>query len=77
MMVCPGFTDAGIENTALGGQGRPTRLPRSSTVKLFSAESVADAVYAGIRQRKRLLVLTPIGKVAYWISRFFPAFYEK
>lgn len=76
MMVCPGFTNTAIDKNALDGDGRPNQHPRSTTGRIESPDSVADKIYRGAMQRKRLLVLSPIGKIAYWVSRFAPGFYE-
>lgn len=77
MMVCPGFTATNIEKNALDGDGRPTTHPRSTTGKIAAPEEVAEAIYRGAVKKKRLLVLSTVGKVAYLVSRFFPAYYER
>ena len=77
MMVCPGFTATGIEKNALGGDGKPTLQPRSTTGRIAAPEEVADAIYRATRKRKRMLVLSRVGKLAYWVSRFAPALYER
>lgn len=77
MMVCPGFTATDIEKNALGGDGRPTTHPRSTTGKIATPDEVAEAIYRGVLRNKRLLVLSTVGKLAYLVSRFFPASYER
>lgn len=77
MMVCPGFTATNIEKNALGGDGRPTAHPRSTTGKIATPEEVAEAIYRAALRNKRLLVLSTVGKLAYLVSRFFPAYYER
>lgn len=77
MMVCPGFTATNIEKNALDGDGRPTTHPRSTTGKIAAPEEVAEAIYRAAMKNKRLLVLSMVGKLAYLISRFFPAYYER
>ena len=77
MMVCPGFTATGIEKNALGADGRPATQPRSTTGKIAQPEEVATAIYRAAQKRKRMLVLSRVGKLAYWISRFAPALYER
>jgi NAD(P)-dependent dehydrogenase (short-subunit alcohol dehydrogenase family) len=77
MMVCPGFTATNIEKNALDGDGRPTMHPRSTTGKIATPEEVAEAIYRGAVKNKRLLVLSRIGKLAYVVSKFFPAYYER
>jgi NAD(P)-dependent dehydrogenase (short-subunit alcohol dehydrogenase family) len=77
MMVCPGFTATNIEKNALDGDGRPTTHPRSTTGKIATSEEVAEAIYRAAMKNKRLLVLSTVGKLAYLMSRFFPAYYER
>ncbi|MEK7729977.1 MAG: SDR family oxidoreductase [candidate division KSB1 bacterium] len=77
MMVCPGFTATGIEKNALGGDGQPATQPRSTTGRIATPEEVAEAIYRAACKRKRLLVLSRVGKLAYWVSRFMPALYER
>ncbi len=75
-LVCPSFADTGIEKNALDGQGRPARHPRSTTGRIASAQEVAEAVFQATAKRRRLCVLSPVGKASWWISRLCPALYE-
>ncbi len=70
-MVCPGFTDTGIEQHALGSGARPT------VGKAASPADVADAIYGGVVARRRLLVLSTVGKLSWLIIRFAPALYDR
>ncbi len=76
-LVCPSFADTGIEKNALDGQGRPAQHPRSSTGRIASAQEVAEAVFQAAAARKRLSVLSPVGKASWWISRICPGLYER
>ncbi|HIJ36659.1 MAG TPA: hypothetical protein HPP59_05215 [Deltaproteobacteria bacterium] len=40
-------------------------------------EEAAEAIYRAAVKRKNLLVLTPIGKLSYWMSRLAPGVYER
>ena len=77
LLVCPGFTATGIENRALSGDGSITKRQWSTTGKIHQPADVANAIINGIRKEKRLLVLSTVGKLAYWIGRLFPKFYER
>jgi NAD(P)-dependent dehydrogenase (short-subunit alcohol dehydrogenase family) len=77
MLVCPGFVNTNLQTRALGGDGRVTAHPQSVVGKPTSAEKVAEAIYQGASHRRHLLVLTPVGKLAYWISRLAPVLYER
>jgi NAD(P)-dependent dehydrogenase (short-subunit alcohol dehydrogenase family) len=77
MLVCPGFVNTNLQTRALGGDGRVTAHPQSVVGKPTSAEKVAEAIYKGALNKRYLLVLTPVGKLAYWISRLAPILYER
>ncbi len=77
MMVCPGFTNTGIGAHALGGDGRPARRLRTTVGKGADPEQVADVIYRGALSGRRLLVLSPVGKLAFVLSRVFPSVYER
>lgn len=76
MMVCPGFTKTNLQDRALGGNGTVTRHPQSKVGKEDTPEEVAEKVFQGLIKRKSLLVLTPVGKMTYWLSRLAPGLYE-
>jgi hypothetical protein len=42
-----------------------------------SPAEVADSIFKGAGARKRLLILSPAGKLSYLLFRFAPAFYER
>jgi short-subunit dehydrogenase len=77
MLVCPGFVETNLQTRALGGDGRVTTHPQSMVGKPVSADSVAEDIYIGALKKKHLLVLTPVGKLTYWINRFAPRLYER
>ncbi len=77
MIVCPGFVKTNLQTRALGGDGQVTNHPQTVVGKPTSAEHVADAIYRGLLDKRHLLVLTSVGKLAYWISRLTPVLYER
>ncbi len=77
LMVCPGFTATGIEKNALGADGKPAGTPRSTTGRIARPEEVAEAVFRGVVKKKERIVLSSVGKLAYWISRLAPSLYER
>jgi len=77
MLVCPGFVKTNLQTRALGGDGRVTTHPQSVVGKPTSAAKVAEAIYKGTLKRKQLLVITPVGKLTYWMNRFAPLLYER
>jgi len=77
MIVCPGFVETNLQTRALGCDGEVTSHPQSMVGRQDTPEEVAEAIYRGALKRKHLLVLTPIGKISYWISRVAPIIYER
>ena len=77
MLVCPGFVETNLQTRALGGDGRVTTHPQSVVGKPTSAAKVAEAIYKGTLKKKHLLVITPVGKLTYWMNRFAPVLYER
>jgi short-subunit dehydrogenase len=77
MLVCPAFTRTAIETNALAGDGRALRAPRSVFGRQADPDQVADAIHRAALRRRRLLVLSPVGKLSYAISRVWPALYER
>ncbi|RMF23783.1 MAG: SDR family NAD(P)-dependent oxidoreductase, partial [Deltaproteobacteria bacterium] len=75
MLVCPGFTDTAIEDAALAGSGG--RAVRRTVGKLARPEEVAEAVLRGVVSRRRMLVLTPVGKLSHLVLRVAPGLYER
>jgi len=77
MVVCPGFVRTNLQDRALGGDGTVTRHPQSRIGRQDTPERAAEAIFRGAEKEKDLLVLTGMGKIAYWISRLAPSFYER
>ena len=77
MLVCPGFVTTNLQTRALGGDGNVTTHPQSMVGKPTSPGSVAEDIINGAQSRKPLLVLTPVGKLSYWLSRLAPTLYER
>lgn len=77
MMICPGFTKTHLQDRALDGDGSVSRHPQSKVGTEDTPEHVAQAVFKGVLKRKRMVVLTPTGKMTYFLSRLAPGLYEK
>jgi hypothetical protein len=77
MIVCPGFVETHLQTRALGGDGRVATRPQSRVGKQISAAQVAEAVLRGACKRKPLLLLTPVGRLTYWLTRLAPTLYER
>lgn len=76
LIVCPGFTATGIGVSALGGDGSITRHPQSTAGTPDTPDHVAEQVFQAACRDKRLLVLSPIGRLGRVINKVSPALYE-
>ena len=77
MIACPGFVQTNLQKRALGGDGAVTDRPQSRVGGQTTAAAVADTLYRGACRRRSMLILTPVGKLAYWVSRLAPRIYER
>ena len=76
MIVCPGFTKTNLQSRALAGDGGMARESRTQCGKESSPDLVADAVYDGVISRKRLIVLSAVGKLSHLLCKMSPALYD-
>ena len=76
-ILCPSFTNTGIAHAALDGDGSLTSHKQSTVGKISTPEEVAEALYRAVADEKRLVVLSPVGKLTYWINKLAPRLYEK
>lgn len=77
MMVCPGFTKTSLQTRALGPDGSVTKHRQSTVGGMDDPDHVARAVLQGARRRKNIIILTPVGKLTYFLCRVAPALYER
>ncbi|MBN1572757.1 MAG: SDR family oxidoreductase [Deltaproteobacteria bacterium] len=77
MIVCPGFTKTNLQTRALDGDGTVTKHPQSTTGRQYEPEEIAKAVYRGAVKRKRLLVLSLVGKFTHLLNKVAPGLYER
>jgi NAD(P)-dependent dehydrogenase (short-subunit alcohol dehydrogenase family) len=77
MMACPGFTRTQLQSRALHRTKNQPGSEEDWVGKQSSPEEVARAIYRGAVKRKRLLILTPMGKLSYYLNKFAPALYER
>jgi NAD(P)-dependent dehydrogenase (short-subunit alcohol dehydrogenase family) len=77
MMACPGFTRTQLQSRALYRTKNQPGSEEDWVGKQSSPEEVARAIYRGAVKRKRLLILTPMGKLSYYLNKFAPALYER
>jgi short-subunit dehydrogenase len=76
LLVCPSFVATDFRFRALDGDGSITRHPQSTVGRIITADAAADAILTAACRRRRMLVLSPAGKAAWWVSRLLPSVYE-
>lgn len=77
LIACPGFTASNIRNSALTADGTQQEKSPREEGKMMSAEEVAEHIFKAVQKRKDKLVLTTEGKLAVFLSKFFPKIIQK
>ncbi len=77
MTVCPGYTESNIRNTALTADGSQQGESPREEEKMMTSEEVAEHIFNGVMRRKREIVLTSQGKLAFYLRKFFPALVDR
>lgn len=77
LVVCPSFVDTGIGARALGPDGGAPRIARTTTGKPASPDDVARAIVRATEQRRRMLVLSSVGRISWWLTRLVPSVYDR
>lgn len=77
MLACPGYTASNIRNVALNGSGNSQKETPLDESKLMQPEQVAFKIFRGIRNKKREIILTPLGIQLVWFNKFFPRLADK
>lgn len=76
LVVNPGFTATNIRQSALTAKGdEQGESPRDES-KMMTADEVAQKVYQASLERRRDLVLTPLGKLVVSLNKFFPGWLD-
>lgn len=76
-IVCPSFADTAIAHSALDGDGQVTHHPQSKVGRPASPEEVAESVFRAAGARRALTVLSPVGRLSWWLTRLAPRIYER
>lgn len=77
MVVCPGFIRTNLQKRALGPDGAIASHPQTRVGSEDTADHVAEQIASGVLKKKSILVLTPMGRLGYYIHRLSPGLYEK
>jgi short-subunit dehydrogenase len=76
MIAAPGFTASNIRNSALTADGQSQGESPRDEKKMMSAEEVACHIVNGVIDRRRIIILTSLGKMTSFVHKLFPAFAE-
>ncbi len=77
MWVCPGFTSSNIRNVARSSDGSAQGDTPLDENKLMSAEECARIILDAVKQRKRTVIMTFLGKLTVWVNKIFPGYADK
>lgn len=77
LIACPGFTASEIRKKALVADGSSQAESPREEGKMMTAEEVANHLFDAIEKRKQKIVLTSEGKLAVFLSKFFPRIIQK
>jgi dehydrogenase/reductase SDR family member 7B len=77
LIACPGFTATNIRFTALSKDGSTQGESPRDEARMMTAEETAVHMCNAIEKRKRTLVLTPHGKLVFFLNKFVPGLVDK
>ncbi|MBR0111596.1 MAG: SDR family oxidoreductase [Bacteroidales bacterium] len=72
LVFAPGYTASNVRNAALTADGSAQGKTPLEEDKLMPAETVAKALARGLRRRRSVLVLSPLGRATVWVQKRFP-----
>ena len=77
LIAHPGFTESEIRKHALLADGREQGNTPRKEEKMMTSEEVAIRILKGIKKRKRVQIMSTIGKTAWILEKFVPAWAHK
>ncbi len=77
LIACPGFVRTDLQRRALGADGGIAAHPRTVLGREAEPQEVARLICHAAARRREMLVLTPMGRLGYWVSRFSPPLFER
>jgi len=77
MMVFPTFIATGLDQRALGEDGKTTAHPQSRVGQQLTPEQAARAILEGAARNRRTLVLGRVGHLSRMLNAHFPGLYER
>ena len=77
LIVSPGFIASNIRKTALTAQGQQQKNTPRQESKMMTADECAQKVISAFAKKKKHLVLTPQGKLLYWVNKLFGNYIDR
>ncbi len=77
LIAHPGFTESNIRKHALLADGREQGQTPRKEEKMMTAEEVAIKILKGIRKRKKVIVMTALGKATVFFNKWLPGLTHK
>lgn len=79
LIVCPSFIATQTQTRGGRDDGSVARpgSARRTAGKPLSPEAVADAICDAVVRRRRLLIIGRLGRLVFWVNRFFPRLFER
>ena len=77
LTACPGFTTSNIRRSALAADGSQQGESPRNEANMMSAEECAEYIYNAVKRRKKILILTNMGKFTVLMNKFFPVLMDK
>jgi short-subunit dehydrogenase len=77
LTACPGFTTSNIRKRSLVKDGSVQGESPREEGNMMSAEECAEYIYLATVKRKKILVLTTLGKFTVFLNKWFPGFMDK
>jgi dehydrogenase/reductase SDR family protein 7B len=77
LITCPGFTASNIRNTALAADGSIQGESPRNEESMMRAEVVAVKIADAVEKRKKILVITLLGKMIVLLNKLFPFFMDR
>jgi dehydrogenase/reductase SDR family member 7B len=77
LTACPGFTSTNIRRRSLTKDGSHQGESPRDEENMMTADDVAHYIYRAVVKRKRILVLTGLGKVAVWLNKVWPSLADR
>ena len=77
MISCPGWTSTNIRRGALTASGSKQEKSPRDELSMDTPEKVALEIIQGIRDRKKLLINSRLGRRIYRLNKYFPNYVER